>query len=99
MYPVALHLANATEIIETEINPIVQVFPNPVYQELQIVSAAQIYSVTINGISGNCVKQLTHLDQFNLQIETGDLVPGIYMLKIETSKGIVIRKLVKSSNR
>ncbi len=99
MYPVALHLANATGIAAKETDPLIQVYPNPVDNELQIISGTKIHSVTLSGISGNCVQQLSNISEFNLLLNTEKMVPGIYMLKIETSKGIVIRKLIKSSNR
>jgi hypothetical protein len=99
MNPMALHLASATGISEKDFEASVLVYPNPVYDELQIVSEAMINSVTISGISGNCVKMLSNISEYNLLLSTKNLVPGMYMLKVETSKGIVIRKLIKSNNR
>jgi hypothetical protein len=94
-----LHLSNSTGIIEKGLGQSVLVYPNPVDDELQIHSDIQIHSVTINGISGNCIQQLADVSDFNLLVNTSNLVPGVYLLKIETSKGFVIRKLIKSSNR
>jgi hypothetical protein len=99
MNPLTLHLVNATGMTEKEQDKSILVYPNPVDDELQIHSEIKIYSVTLSGLSGNCVKQLSHISEFSLSINTRNLVPGMYMLKIETSKGIVIRKLIKSSNR
>jgi hypothetical protein len=99
MNPMALHLSNATGIIETGTDQSILVYPNPVDDELQIVSKDKIHSITISGISGNCVKQLFNISEYNMTVSTGNLVPGMYMLKVETSNGIVIRKLIKSTNR
>ncbi len=99
MVPMALHLSNPTGNIEKGLDESVLVYPNPVDDELQIHSATIIHSLTLSGISGNCIQQLSNISEFNLTINTINLVPGVYMLKIETSKGIVIRKLIKSTIR
>ena len=99
MNPLQLHLANPTGIIETAIDPSVLVYPNPVTDELQIMSEAKIHSVALSGLSGNCIQLLSNISEYTLLINTRNLVSGMYMLKIETSKGIVIRKLIKSNNQ
>ena len=99
MVPITLHLTNSTGNIEKELDQSVLVYPNPVDAELQIHSGIKIHSVTLSGISGNCIQQISDISEFKLLMNTKTLVPGVYMLKIETSKGIVIRKLIKSSNR
>ena len=99
MNPIALHLSNTTGIKETGADPTISVYPNPVYDELQIISQSEIKSVTLSGLSGNSIQLLSNISEYDLKLDTRTLVPGIYMLKVETSKGIVIRKLVKSTNR
>jgi hypothetical protein len=99
MNPMTLHLASATGIIETVEGPTISIYPNPVDNELQIVSQAKIHAVTLTGISGNCIQLHSNISEYNLLLSTKNLVPGMYMLKVETSKGIVIRKLIKSNNR
>jgi hypothetical protein len=69
-----------------------------VTNELQIMSEARIQSVTLSGLSGNCIQLLSNISEYTLLINTRNLVPGMYMLKIETSKGIAVRKLIKSTN-
>lgn len=99
MNPMALHRASATGIIEKDFDASVLVYPNPVYDELQIISQSEIKSVTLSGLSGNSIQLHSNISEYDLKLDTRTLVPGIYMLKVETSKGIVIRKLVKSTNR
>ncbi len=99
MKPFALHLANSTGIAETGNNNHILVYPNPVNDELQIESKSVILSVTLSGLSGNRIRQLSGLKDCNLLLNTKMLVPGAYILKIETSEGTVIRKLIKSTNR
>jgi hypothetical protein len=98
MTPFQLHLAGATGISDIENDGLVMVYPNPVTDQLQIMSEAKIQSVTLSGLSGNCIQLHSNISEYTLLLNTGNLVPGMYMLKIETSKGIVIRKLIKSTN-
>ena len=99
MVPMTLHLSGATNIDETGADPMISIYPNPVNDELQIVSQSKIKSVTLSGLSGNSIQLLSNISEYNLKLDTRTLVPGMYMLKVETSKGIVIRKLIKSTNR
>lgn len=99
MIPMALHLSGATGIDDTAADLLISIYPNPVIDELQIVSQSKIKSVTLSGLSGNSIQLLSNISEYNLKLDTRTLVPGMYMLKVETSKGIVIRKLIKSTNR
>jgi hypothetical protein len=99
MKPIALHLANSTGIAETGNENYISIYPNPVNDQLQIESKSVIHSFTLNGLSGNRIRHLSGLKDYNLILNTKMLVPGAYILKIETSEGAVIRKLIKSTNR
>lgn len=99
MVPMTLHLSGATNLDETGVDQTISIYPNPVNNELQIVSQSKIKSVTLSGLSGNRIQLLSNISEYNLKLNTTSLVPGMYMLKVETSKGIVIRKLIKSNNR
>jgi len=96
--PIPLHLASSTGITDLMPDPSLLVYPNPVTEELHIMSETKIQSVTLSGLSGNCIQLLSNISENNLLINTRNLVPGMYMLSIETSKGIVVRKLIKSTN-
>jgi hypothetical protein len=96
--PFELHLESSTEIAVTETEPSVQVYPNPVTDELHIISEAKIQSVSLFGPSGNCIQLLSNISEYTLLVNTRNLAIGMYMLKIETSKGMAIRKLIKSTN-
>jgi hypothetical protein len=98
MNPMALHLTNTNASVEKETDPSVLVYPNPVTDELQITSEAKIQAVTLSGLSGNCIQLLSNISEYTLLLNTRNLVPGMYILKIETTKGIVIRKLVRSKS-
>jgi hypothetical protein len=96
MNPLKLHLVNSTGLDDFENDKSLFVYPNPVTDQLQIRSDGLIYSVTLTGLSGNCIKILSNVSANSLQIDTRDLVSGMYMLKIETSNGTTVRKLIKS---
>ncbi len=96
--PYPLHLASSTGILDVETDGAVRVFPNPVFDELQIISDDKIRSVTLSGLSGNCIQSISNIDEYTLQISTVNLGSGMYILKIETSKGTLIRKLIKSTS-
>jgi hypothetical protein len=99
MAPFRLHLANPTGLFDRVAEASLEVFPNPVANKLQIVSEALVRSVEITSMSGNCLQQLSNISEYTLTLNTANLVTGMYMLKIETEKGIVIRKLIKTNNR
>ena len=94
--PYPLHLTDTqTGISEIQLDGLVSVFPNPVTDYIHIKSAYSLNSVTLSGISGNCVKLLTGISGNYVQLNVKNLYPGVYLLKIETSHGILIRKLMK----
>jgi hypothetical protein len=98
MNPYPLQLSGPTGMDIPGIDQSIDVYPNPVGEKLQIRSDNMIQHVVITGLSGNCINIISNLSQYTLQIDTRNLVPGMYILKIETLKGTFIRKLIKSSN-
>lgn len=98
MNPYPLQLSGTTGIDQPGFDQSIQVYPNPVSEKLQIRSDDVIQSVVISGLSGNCIHILSNLSEYTLLIDTKNLAPGMYILKIETLKGTFIRKLIKSSN-
>ena len=70
-----------------------QIYPNPVKDVLQIESGElRIDRVEILDLSGKIV---CHFNNLTNQINVSTLLQGIYLIKIETDKGIVTRKFVK----
>ena len=79
--------------IEENIFNNTQVYPNPVVNLLNIKADAEIVNVELMNIMGQRiiiqkVNELTH------QINLTDLQSGIYIVKIQTSKGIITRKII-----
>jgi hypothetical protein len=76
---------------ENEITIIV--FPNPVKDILFVQSSKTITYVELISNSGQCVMK-DFCNENTMELSMTSIIPGIYFLKIETLKGISIRKLV-----
>lgn len=98
MNPYPLHLASSTSVLDIANDGFIAVYPNPVTDKLQIRSAEKIRSVTLSGLSGNCILTISNISENSLLINTKNLGSGMYILKIEISGGTIIRKLIKSSS-
>lgn len=74
----------------------VNLFPNPVidYVSLNIIET-QVKKITISDINGRIVKNATENEIVNLNINLSDLDTGIYILMIDTDKGISTQKIIK----
>ena len=98
MNPYPLHLLNTTGTTGFVNENSISVYPNPATEKFRINSGNRIYSVTISGISGNSILYQTNILKNTVMIDSQNLTPGLYLLKIETSNGTITRKLVKSTN-
>ncbi len=95
MNPYPLHLATSTAIVDVNRDGSIFVYPNPLSDELTIRSDDKIQSVTLSGAIGHNILNRKGISVNTLLISTGNLIPGMYILKVETSKGVIIRKLIK----
>jgi len=69
-----------------------QIFPNPVKDDIFIQSDLQIEKVEIYSLTGSL---LTQENNFNEKISISALPEGIYLLRIYTDKGVAVSKIVK----
>jgi len=71
-----------------------QIFPNPVINKLHINSEFDIKGVEIL----NSASQIIYSEKFNnhkrIEIAIEENLIGLYFLKVETQKGIAIKKIV-----
>ena len=78
---------------ENEPGSEVDIYPNPVTNELHISAGFEINSVSMFDISGQQI--LTREGTGTRQvIKTGDLPAGIYMIRIDTEKGRVSKRIL-----
>ncbi len=73
----------------------VTVFPNPSSRFIKVKSNIVINSIEIIDLNGGVIKDIQ--SEFE-NIDIKELKQGVYLLKIETEKGDLIRKIVKSKN-
>jgi hypothetical protein len=80
--------------VESE-KPLISLYPNPAQDRISIQAENTTLSVlNILDMQGRTINHLTINDR-QYTVDISHLAKGIYMLKIHTDKGIVIRKLVK----
>jgi hypothetical protein len=70
----------------------VAVYPNPVRDVLFIQSAAAVEQLSIHDLSGKMLRQIAAPSR---EVSVSDLANGVYLVKIKTPTGDVIRKIVK----
>ena len=69
-----------------------QIFPNPVNDEIFIKSELQIERVEIYSLTGSLLK---FENNFKGKVSVATLAQGIYLLKVHTDKGLLFSKFVK----
>ncbi|WP_167608721.1 Ig-like domain-containing protein [Maribellus sediminis] len=70
----------------------ISMFPNPARSKVRIETKENIRSVSFYNLSGQLTKQLQP-DSREVEIKLNEIEPGLYLVKIETTKGISTKKL------
>ncbi|CAM4244357.1 T9SS type A sorting domain-containing protein [Flavobacterium terrigena] len=74
-----------------------RVYPNPVVDFASInVVDTQINAITVTDINGRIVKTGNSNEILNSKIDLSDLTAGIYLMTIETDKGVSTEKIIKN---
>lgn len=86
-------VGNILGIEEYSLNNI-SIFPNPVQNELniQLHNSITVKQVNVYSITGQVVLKA----QNTRKLDVFDLSPGVYLMKIETDRGDVTRKIIKN---
>lgn len=71
-----------------------ELFPNPVTKTLYLSGNIKPKSIHIYSITGRLIEQINNCEK-EMTIPVSQLSSGIYLLEIETDKGIVSRKIIK----
>mgnify|MGYP000267979843 CR=1 FL=1 len=75
----------------------VELYPNPLQEELIIRSTnSTIKHLQVFNISGQIIAQNKGLNHTQAKMQVQQLVPGLYFIRIETTAGIIIKRLQKS---
>jgi len=89
-------LLGASDFNSTEIT-FASIYPNPVKDVANInILDATINSISVMDINGRVVKKGTENEMMNSKIDLSDLTAGIYLMTIDTDKGISTEKIVKN---
>ena len=98
-YPSTIYIDNVyfykeatASINDIEIN--VNVYPNPVKDILNVISAESIDVVRIFDLTGRVVKQATP-NKANFDLDVADLSNGVYLVKLNAGNKEVTTKLIK----
>jgi hypothetical protein len=74
------------------------IFPNPASQSISITNDQHLFesvTVTILQLNGNKINRQKFHNQEMIEMAVSNLTKGIYLLKIETTEGIEVKKFVK----
>jgi Secretion system C-terminal sorting domain len=85
-------LSNKNPIEEFEID----VFPNPVSDQLFIESPHEIEEVMLYNALGQLVLRQSFQNENSVSLQLENMVSGIYFVKIKTPQGIITRKILVS---
>ena len=78
-------------VADLSLNSPIKVYPNPASDSLVIDSPASILTTKIYDLNGRCINTVSGENIVNVAY----LAAGTYLLVIETSDGIAIKKIVK----
>ncbi|MFV0305166.1 MAG: T9SS type A sorting domain-containing protein [Moheibacter sp.] len=81
---------NTTDVKLTDIS----IYPNPTNGVFQLNSQDLIQNVSIFNVNGKKLKQFTENSK-NVELAITDLPSGLYILKVQTQKGVKSLKLIK----
>lgn len=95
-------IANSnTEAVQKSANSVCSVFPNPFIDKFTVSLNEQSvakYTLSLSNMNGQVIsvyERIAALGSNQFVIETANLLPGIYMLKIEKPGSIQFKKIIK----
>jgi hypothetical protein len=89
-----------TEVLGTSHNELdahFSVFPNPTKNILNISNSmdASIQAIELSDINGRSIKNIKVADLNETQLNISDISQGVYMLRIATDRGTLVKKVIK----
>ncbi len=90
-----IYFENEQTNIATPEKPLVQLYPNPVSDQMQLSSGnALMEAVSVTDLSGRTLMHIDCKKKQTVTVATGTLPNGIYLFEIATDKGKLTRKVV-----
>ena len=84
---------SGTLSVEETISASIKLYPNPIESKIHIQTTKQIEKVALYDSTGKLIQKHNTLSQNSIQV--AHLQAGIYFITIETSEGIITKKLIK----
>lgn len=84
--------------IEKPLTAGTEVFPNPVYEAINIKSSKTIHKVEVYNCIGKLVEQKTGENKFSLKLSAKSWLPGVYFVKITSAEKdgkTIVKSIVK----
>lgn len=81
--------------IETESNQLIDVYPNPVFDDLSISSLSPLKAATLYDTSGKIALEQNYDDENDIIIPMSGMANGIYILQINTENNTTTRRIIK----
>lgn len=93
--PIACHPLDGTANLKIEeAETLLEMYPNPALNEVTIsLEGLLIEKVVFTDLSGKIVHQANTMD-YHTNIDVSDLTQGVYFVKVQTTSGMLTRKLV-----
>jgi len=99
---VGVPTAEASTEVDVKDQPQVVISPNPVSEQLNVsvrqTSASQVIGLRMMDLSGKIVLNQDIApkveSQFNYHVDVSTFVPGIYMMQVQTTSGVVVEKVM-----
>jgi len=85
-------VSTPADVLENSMNAILNVYPNPANENVNIVSLSKIKKISVNNLNGQTVLN-TEADAYYYNLNTSELTTGVYFLQVETEKGTILKKL------
>jgi hypothetical protein len=82
-----------TGIENPELADGISVYPNPARDILNVTSTSDITHVTIMNYVGQVVYNQKVVEDNDLQLNVAGYETGVYMVKVETSAGVIVKKV------
>ena len=87
-----------TMIVTKKENPAIEkeikVFPNPATGILNVVNTSEAATIKLYDVNGRLVRQQQIIGRTVQQVQVGHLKNGLYLLKIESTTGVITKKIV-----
>lgn len=89
------YTVDATGIDEVTMNALVEIFPLPVHDKLNVTAGGKtINNVAVSSISGTIVAKSTSAST-TVTLDVSQISAGVYIINVATENGLYSRKIVK----